>query len=73
MHHLYTHILTHPHTHPHTHIHHRIKMHEQRQTKNKREDVVPKGAVPAYLLDRCATTTVIILFIASRLLRDSFV
>ena len=27
-------------------------MHEQRQTKNKREDVVPKGAVPAYLLDR---------------------
>jgi len=48
-------------------------MHEQRQTKNKREDVVPKGAVPAYLLDRCATTTVIILFIASGLLRDRFV
>lgn len=30
----------------------RIKMHEKRETKNKREDVVPKGAVPAYLLDR---------------------
>lgn len=30
----------------------KIKMHEQRETKNKREDVVPKGAVPAYLLDR---------------------
>ena len=30
----------------------RIKMHEQRQTKNKEEGVVPKGAVPAYLLDR---------------------
>lgn len=29
-----------------------IKMHEQKETKNKREDVVPKGAVPAYLLDR---------------------
>lgn len=27
-------------------------MHEHRQTNNKREDVVPKGAVPAYLLDR---------------------
>lgn len=30
----------------------KIRMHEERQTKNKREDVVPKGAVPAYLLDR---------------------
>ena len=30
----------------------KIRMHEQRQTKNKREDVVPKGAIPAYLLDR---------------------
>lgn len=30
----------------------KIKVHEQRQTKNKKEDVVPKGAVPAYLLDR---------------------
>ena len=30
----------------------RIKMHEKRETKNKQEDVVPKGAVPAYLLDR---------------------
>ena len=30
----------------------RIKMHEQKETKNKKEDVVPKGAVPAYLLDR---------------------
>ena len=29
-----------------------IKMHEQKETKNKREDAVPKGAVPAYLLDR---------------------
>ena len=36
-----------------SHSQHRIKMHEQRQTNNKREDVVPKGAVPAYLLDRC--------------------
>ena len=31
----------------------KIKMHEKRQTKNKREDIVPQGAVPAYLLDRC--------------------
>jgi ribosome biogenesis protein NSA2 len=30
----------------------KIRMHEERQTKSKREDVVPKGAVPAYLLDR---------------------
>lgn len=29
-----------------------IKMHEQKETKNKREDAVPEGAVPAYLLDR---------------------
>lgn len=29
-----------------------IKMHEKKETKNKKEDVVPKGAVPAYLLDR---------------------
>lgn len=29
-----------------------IKMHEQKETKNKKEDVVPQGAVPAYLLDR---------------------
>lgn len=36
-----------------SHSQHRIKMHEQRQTNTKREDVVPKGAVPAYLLDRC--------------------
>ena len=32
-----------------------IKLHEQKETKNKREDVVPKGAVPAYLLDRSET------------------
>ena len=31
----------------------RIKMHEKRETKNKKEEVVPEGAVPAYLLDRC--------------------
>lgn len=30
----------------------RIKMHEKKETKTKKEDVVPKGAVPAYLLDR---------------------
>ena len=30
----------------------RIKQHEERKTKNKREDVVPQGAVPPYLLDR---------------------
>ncbi len=29
-----------------------IKMHEQKKAKNKKEDIVPKGAVPAYLLDR---------------------
>ena len=29
-----------------------IKMHEKKEAKNKKEDVVPKGAVPAYLLDR---------------------
>lgn len=30
----------------------RIKQHEQQKTKNKREEVVPQGAVPPYLLDR---------------------
>ena len=30
----------------------RIKQHEERQTKNKKEGVVPEGAVPPYLLDR---------------------
>ncbi len=30
----------------------KIKMHEVKETKQKKEDVVPKGAVPAYLLDR---------------------
>jgi len=29
-----------------------IKMHEERNTKQKKDDVVPEGAVPAYLLDR---------------------
>jgi len=29
-----------------------IKMHEERKTKQKKEDEVPEGAVPAYLLDR---------------------
>lgn len=29
-----------------------IKMHEERQTKQKTDDKVPDGAVPAYLLDR---------------------
>lgn len=29
-----------------------IKMHEERNTKTKEADVVPDGAVPAYLLDR---------------------
>lgn len=27
-------------------------MHEQKKTKQKNDDVVPEGAVPAYLLDR---------------------
>lgn len=35
----------------------KIRVHEQRMTKNKREDVVPKGAVPAYLLDRYTAFT----------------
>lgn len=30
----------------------RIKMHEQRKTKQKNDDKTPEGAVPAYLLDR---------------------
>lgn len=30
----------------------RIKMHEKRNTKEKNEEKTPKGAVPAYLLDR---------------------
>lgn len=30
----------------------RIKQHEQQKTKNKKEEVVPQGAVPPYLLDR---------------------
>jgi len=29
-----------------------IKMHEERKTKQKKDDEVPEGAVPAYLLDR---------------------
>lgn len=32
----------------------KIKMHEKKESKNKREDAVPEGAVPAYLLDRYA-------------------
>ena len=27
-------------------------MHEERKTKQKKDDQVPQGAVPAYLLDR---------------------
>lgn len=30
----------------------RMKMHEQRRTKQKDDDKTPEGAVPAYLLDR---------------------
>lgn len=30
----------------------RIRQHEQRKTKSKKEEVVPQGAVPPYLLDR---------------------
>ncbi|CAI8022573.1 Ribosome biogenesis protein NSA2 homolog [Geodia barretti] len=30
----------------------KIKQHEERKTKNRRDDVVPEGAVPPYLLDR---------------------
>lgn len=30
----------------------RIKMHEQRRTKQKDDEKTPEGAVPAYLLDR---------------------
>lgn len=30
----------------------RIKMHEQRRTRQKDDDKTPEGAVPAYLLDR---------------------
>ena len=29
-----------------------LKMHEERKTKQKTNDTVPEGAVPAYLLDR---------------------
>ena len=29
-----------------------IAMHQQRENKHKDEDVIPSGAVPAYLLDR---------------------
>lgn len=29
-----------------------IKMHEERKTKQKTDENVPEGAVPAYLLDR---------------------
>ena len=34
------------------HNHFRLKMHEERKTKQKKDDQVPEGAVPAYLLDR---------------------
>lgn len=42
----------------------KIKMHEKRETKNKKEEVVPEGAVPAYLLDRwaCALSVITIGF-----------
>ena len=30
----------------------RIKLHEKKESKNKKEEATPKGAVPAYLLDR---------------------
>lgn len=30
----------------------KIRTHELKESKNKKEDVVPKGAVPPYLLDR---------------------
>ena len=33
-------------------LYYRIKLHDERQTTRRREDVVPDGAVPAYLLDR---------------------
>ena len=34
----------------------RLAMHGERDNKHKAEDAVPEGAVPAYLLDREATT-----------------
>jgi len=30
----------------------KIRMHELKETKKKTADVVPKGAIPPYLLDR---------------------
>ncbi len=30
----------------------RIKMHQEKDRKRKEDDVIPKGAVPSYLLDR---------------------
>lgn len=32
----------------------RIKLHAEKSSKKKKEEVVPDGAVPAYLLDRWA-------------------
>ena len=40
------------------HCTYRIKLHERKEAKNKKEDVVPKGAVPAYLLDRYISESV---------------
>jgi hypothetical protein len=36
----------------------RIKMHQEKDRKRKEDDVIPKGAVPSYLLDRQAVTAV---------------
>ena len=30
----------------------RLAIHEEKKNKHKKEDVVPDGAVPAYLMDR---------------------
>lgn len=47
----------------------RLAMHGERDNKHKAEDAVPEGAVPAYLLDREATTRAKVRLLLAQLAR----